>query len=119
MHELRIESLAGSREGVRILKLTGPFTLGNIFEFQEIVRTDPAPTMIVDLSGVPYMDSAALGAVLGLHVSCQRDHRKYALAGASDRLRSLFKVAGVDGLLVSYPSVSDAEGGLGGNTASA
>jgi anti-anti-sigma regulatory factor len=58
------------------------------------------------------MDSAALGSLLGLHVSCQRHGLQYALAGAADRLKTLFRVAGVEDLLVSCASVADAEARL-------
>ena len=118
MDELRIESSPGSRDGIRVLKLIGPFTLKHVFEFQTAVRQDPAPLTVIDLTAVPYMDSAALGSILGVHVSCQRHGLRYALAGASDRLKTLFKVAGVDGLVVSRASVSEAEGELASKLAS-
>jgi anti-sigma B factor antagonist len=114
MDDLRIESSPGSRDGIRVLKLIGPFTLKNVFEFQTTVREDTAPLTIVDLTAVPYMDSAALGSLLGLHVSCHRHGSQYALAGASDRLKTMFKVAGVDGVLVCCASVAEAEGNLAG-----
>ena len=112
MDDLRIEPSAGSREGVRVLKLIGPFTLKNVFEFQAAIREDPAQLTVVDLAAVPYMDSAALGSLLGLHVSCQRHGLQYALAGAADRLKTLFRVAGVEDLLGSCASVADAEARL-------
>ena len=112
MDELKIESLPGKREGVRILRLTGPFTISTVFDFQTVVRGDPAPVTVIDLGEVPYMDSAALGSILGFHVSCQREGRQYGLAGVSDRLKTLFKVAGVDSLLTSYNSIEEAEGRL-------
>ena len=62
----------GSREDVRILKLTGPFTLAAVFDFQAEIRKDPPRVIIIDLADVPYMDSAALGSILSLHVSCQK-----------------------------------------------
>lgn len=109
----------GNLEGERILKLTGPFTLATVFEFQDLIRTNHLPITIVDLTDVPYMDSAALGSLLGLHVSCQKDKRKYALIGVSDRLQTLFRVAGVTGILNIYGSLAEAETGLAANTASA
>jgi anti-anti-sigma factor len=112
MEDLRIEQSPGSRDGVRILKLIGPYTLRDVFEFQTAVRHDSAPLTVIDLSQVPYMDSAALGSILGFHASCQRCGIHYALAGASGRLRTLFKVAGVDGLLTSCATVSEAEASL-------
>jgi anti-anti-sigma factor len=102
----------GSREDVRILKLTGPFTLAAVFDFQAEIRKDPPPILILDLTGVPYMDSASLGSILGLHVSCQKEGRRYAMVGVSDRLKILFKVSGVDGMLSSYPSIPQAEAEL-------
>ena len=119
MLELQIEKLSGTTPGVQILKLTGPFTIVGLFDFQEIIRIDPPPGTVVDLTEVPYMDSAALGSLLGMHVSCQRHDRKYALAGVSDRLKTLFRVAGVDNFLVICPSVAEAEAAVRVNTASA
>jgi anti-anti-sigma factor len=112
MDELRIESIAGTRPGVRILHLTGPFVLQGVFDFQTTVRAGSDPVTIVDLSDVPFMDSAALGAVMGLHVSCQRQERKYAVVGASSRLRTLFEVAGVHKILVTYGTLGEAQAAL-------
>jgi anti-anti-sigma factor len=112
MEELQIEIVAGSRPDVRILRLTGPFTLGTMFDFQNIVREGAAAVTIIDLSSVPYMDSAALGALLGYHVSCQREGHRYALTGVSGRIRTLFQVAGVDGFLVRYDTPEQAEAQL-------
>ena len=81
MDQFKIEALQGPKEGWRILKLSGAFTLNAIFEFQLATRTNPEPVTIVDLTDVPYMDSAALGSLLGFHASCHRENRRYALAG--------------------------------------
>src|ERR1039457_232985 len=48
-------------------------------------------------------------SVLGFHVSCQREGRQYALTGVSDRLMTLFRVAGVNGMLTIATSVAEAE----------
>jgi len=114
-----MERRDGSLEGERIVKLTGPFTLEAVFEFQDAIRKDHAPITIVDLTDVPYMDSAALGSLLGLHVSCQRDHRQYALMGVSERLQTLFRVAGVGGMLNIFGSLAGAEAAVAARTASA
>jgi anti-anti-sigma factor len=108
----------GSLEGERILKLSGPFTLSTVFEFQDAMRTNHPPIMIVDLTDVPYMDSAALGSLMGLHVSCQQHSRRYALVGASDRLQTLFRVSGVNTILVCFPSLAEAEAAFNGRAAS-
>ena len=111
-NDVKIESEPGSREGVRILKVSGPLTIRNFFEFQDLSRKDTSPLLIVDLGGVPYMDSAALGSLLGVHVSCEKSGRKYALINVCDRLRKLFEVCGVTEVLVTYPSLAEAEAAL-------
>ena len=111
MDQLKIEILPGA-DGTRILRLDGPLTLTTLFEFQDAARHDRSAVTIVDLTAVPYMDSAALGAILGIHVSCQKDERKYALVGAGERLEVLFRVAGVDGILVRFPTLEQAQAQL-------
>ena len=111
---LKIESTPGTQEGVTILHLTGPFTLQSVFEFQSIVRSLTDPVIIVDLTDVPFMDSAGLGAIMFLHTTVQKNQRRYALVGASKRLHSLFQIVGVDQILVHHANVAEAEANLGG-----
>ena len=118
MADLSMTWSDGSLEGERILKLTGPFTLNSLFEFQEAIRSNHPPITIVDLTDVPYMDSAALGSLMGLHVSCQHHNCRYSLVGASDRLQTVFRVSGVNSILVSHGSLAEAEAALNGKAAS-
>src|SRR6516165_6399108 len=101
MEDLGIETLPG-QNNTRVLKLTGPLTFSTMFDFQSVLRKRKGPKTIIDLSGVPYMDSAGLGTLLGLHASCARNGQRYGVVGASDRLKTLFRVAGVDGILWNY-----------------
>ncbi len=82
-----------------MLKVSGPLTIRNFFDFQDLTRTQQSPVLIVDLGGVPYMDSAALGSVLGIHVSRGKHGRKYALINVSERLKTMFTVCGVSDVL--------------------
>jgi anti-sigma B factor antagonist len=94
--------------GGRLLALTGPLTLSTLFDFQNVVRkvhTD----LIIDLAGVPYMDSAGLGAILGAFASCQRTSHKFGLVNVQDRIRVLFKVAHVDAVLPLFACAEAAE----------
>jgi len=111
-NEVKIESEPGSRPGVRVLRVTGPLTIRNFFEFQDTSRKDTSPILIIDLAGVPYMDSAALGSLLGVHVSCEKAGRKYALVNVCDRLQKMFEISGVQEVLVTYPTQPEAEAAL-------
>jgi anti-sigma B factor antagonist len=90
------------------LTLTGPLTLSTLFDLQEALRTDPQPKTILNLAGVPYIDSAGLGALLSFHASCQRTGRKYALAEIPPRVLTMFAASKVDALVNISTTVDDA-----------
>jgi anti-anti-sigma factor len=96
------------RPGVVVMKLTGPLTLRNMFEFQNELATNKPPLMIFDLSGVPYMDSAGIGILINYYVSAERNSRRMALAGANDRVGALLVLTKVQGLLRSFATVDEA-----------
>ena len=99
----------GSRDGVEIVSVSGPFTLGNMFEFQRALQEMRPPYLIFDIAGVPYMDSAGLGLLVNFYVASQKSSRKMAVVGVTPRIMALFEMTKVDGLLKIYPTVEDAE----------
>jgi anti-sigma B factor antagonist len=105
---LTIEELPGSI-GLYILRLAGPITIANLFEFQAKVRANSAPRLILDLSGVPYMDSAGIGALVGAHVSHSKDGRSLALVGVTERVVNALKVTRVEGFFKLYSNIAEAE----------
>jgi anti-sigma B factor antagonist len=106
---LVIEDTAGPKEGHRILRLTGPITMSNLFEFQSKVRGNTSRVLMLDFTNVPYVDSAGIGALVGAYVSHQKDGRSLFLIGASDRIRNALKVTHVEQFFQFVDSVSTAE----------
>ena len=91
------------------MKLSGPLTLQTLFEFQTAARQDHSKPIIVDISQVPYMDSAGLGCVISILASCQRTKRGFAVIGLTERIRTLFEVTGVNGLIPCFDTLDAAE----------
>jgi anti-sigma B factor antagonist len=110
---LQIVTSAGSREGQKILTLKGSLNIQTIFEFQKATREETSPKLIVDFSGVPYVDSAGLGALVGAYVAAQRLQRKLAVAGMNTQVKALIDMTHVGTLIKSYASVLEAEEALG------
>jgi len=108
MDELEISAAAG-QNGSRVLHLRGPLTLRTLFDFQAMAREQSDSPLIIDLTAVPYMDSAGLGAILGLYASAQRKQLGFAVAGASDRIHTLFQVTHVEDVLPQFATSADAE----------
>ena len=99
----------GSRDGIEILSLSGPFTLGNMFQLQRALQELHPPFLIFDITQVPYMDSAGLGLLVNFYVAAQKHGRRMAIVGATQRIIALFELTKVDSLLRLYPTVEDAE----------
>lgn len=107
--ELTFSSSNGTKDGVLIVTLDGPLLLGNLFNFQSALREMKPPCLILDLSNVPYMDSAGLGVLMNGYVSAQNNHREFFVVGVSERIRALLEMTKVDQILNLYPSLEAAE----------
>ena len=100
----------GKDPGTRILRLSGPLTLRNLFDFQAELRSgDPSRVAILDLAEVPYIDSSGMGAIINYHVHCERSGIRLIVAGVSTRVLELFKLTHVDTVIAMAPSVEAAE----------
>ncbi len=97
--------------GVRVLELNGPVTLRTLFEFQDAIRAANPGNLILDFTGVEYMDSAGLGAVLEAHVTYQRRGKHLFLVGLSSRIETLLEVTHTDQILIRKASMEDAKHG--------
>jgi anti-sigma B factor antagonist len=106
---LLIEDIPGPKDGQRILRLTGPLTMTNLFDFQSKVRTDTSRVLMLDFTHVPYVDSAGIGALVGAYVTHQKDGRSLYLIGVADRVQSALKVTRVEQFFRLVDSVSAAE----------
>jgi anti-sigma B factor antagonist len=106
---LVIEDIAGAKDGQRILRLAGPLVLTTLFDFQSRVRTDNSQTLMLDLSQVPYVDSAGIGALVGAYVTHQKDGRSLYLIGVNQRVLDALQVTRVKQFFQFVDSVAAVE----------
>jgi len=107
--DFHIENLPGSHEGQRVLAVHGDLSRATRNEFEDVVRAVDARVVIVDLSGVPYVDSDGLAAIIKAYISGANSGRRLALAGAPARLQTLFKVTRIDQAIHIYPTAQQAQ----------
>jgi len=105
---LHIEDLHGTPD-YRVLRLSGPVTISNFFPFQSLVRSNTSRKLILDLSGVPYIDSAGIGTLVGAYVNHQKDGRCLALVGVNKRVRDAMQVTRVEQFFRFYDSEAAAQ----------
>jgi anti-sigma B factor antagonist len=107
--KLVVESTPGSNADESIVKLTGPLLLNTLFGFQETMQQQTANLTLLDLNGVPYVDSAGLGSLVKFFVSYKRHGRKLILIAPSEQVQSLMSMTKVETLFEIYSNIADAE----------
>lgn len=93
----------------RVLRLKGPVVLDTLPEFRATVLNERSHNLVLDMSGVPYVDSAGIGALVMLYVRHQRDGRAISLLGAADRVHEVLKLARVDQFFQFIDSLNEAQ----------
>jgi anti-sigma B factor antagonist len=102
----------GTNPKVHILSVKGAITHATSLALQQAVAGVSQPSLIIDLSEVPSVDSMAVGALVRVYVTCTKAGRKLAFVGLNHRVRNVLQIVGVDPLFETYPTVPQAEAGL-------
>jgi anti-sigma B factor antagonist len=67
-----------------------------------------ARRVLLDLSGVRYIDSTRLGELIAAHVTVSRQGGRLKLVGTPDRVVELLTLAGLDGVFERFATVEEA-----------
>jgi anti-sigma B factor antagonist len=102
------ETLQIERLDNGVLSFRGPLTMENVPPFMNAVRREGAPTMILDFSGVPYLDSSGLGCLVSAYTSFSKAGRRVALTGVNQRVRKVFEITKVEQIFLMFPTLADA-----------
>ncbi len=111
---LSIERFEDGTHGQSVLCLKGPLTLETFPSFQSAVRNEEAATVIIDLTDVPYIDSAGLGSLVSTYVSRQKAGLRVVLTGVNDRVLQLLEITRVEPLFLIFPTLDGAIDALTG-----
>ncbi len=106
---IQIIRSVGPKNGTKILHLKGSLNIHTIFDFQNAIRAENAEALIIDFQGVPFIDSAGLGALVGAYIAAQRANRKVAFAAMNTQLKALIEMTHVNQLFPMYATIQDAE----------
>ena len=107
---ITVETRDGRHPGQRILKLSGRLTFPTTgLGFLEQVRVETAPIVILDLSAVSFCDSSGVGALTRIHLTFERENRRLALAGLSERVKAILVITRVLEKFKVFATVEEAE----------
>ncbi len=105
---LELEKVAGSDAKRAILRLKGKLSLESVHNFIQTVRPEPAASLVLEMSGVSFLDSAGLGALVQMFVHRRNKGQTFALAGLTEQGNAVLQVAGLRKLLPTYASFEEA-----------
>ena len=68
--------------------------------------------VLLDLSGVRYIDSTRLGELIAVHISVSRTGGRLKLVATPDRIIELLSLAGLGGIFERYATIDEARASL-------
>ena len=105
---LQLEKLASSNGNHVVTRLDGKLSLESVSTFLQTMRAEPAAHLILDMSGVSFLDSAGVGALVQLFVHRRNTGQNFALAALTQQGNAVMQVSGLLKLLPVFPSVEAA-----------
>jgi anti-sigma B factor antagonist len=106
--QLDIVRQPGTNGDLLVSQLNGKLSLETVHDFMSTMRTEPATRLVLDMSGVSFLDSAGVGALVSLFVSRRNHGKTLALAALTQQGTAVMQVSGLLKLLPVYPSVEQA-----------
>jgi len=106
---LDLEKLPSSDENLAIYRASGKLSLETVSEFIQKLRPDSSAYLVLDMSGVSFLDSAGVGALVSLFVSRRNQGRRFVLATLTPQGTAVVTVAGLQNLLPIYKTVAEAQ----------
>jgi anti-sigma B factor antagonist len=106
--QLDLEKLSSSDESNLVTRLNGKLSLETVHNFIQTLRPEPTAHMVLDMSGVSFLDSAGVGALVSLFVHRRNIGKSFAIAGLTQQGMAVLQVAGLVKLLPNFPTVEAA-----------
>jgi anti-sigma B factor antagonist len=106
--QLDLEKLSASNGSNLVTRLSGKLSLETVHNFIQTLRPEPAAHLVLDMSGVSFLDSAGVGALVSLFVHRRSLGKSFALAGLTQQGMAVLQVAGLVKLLPNFLTVEAA-----------
>ena len=109
-----VATVEDTEEPYTLIELVGEADVTNAAALREVLETEVAKRpqlLIIDLSGLRFMDSSALHAILQANRAMDRQGGVLALAAPREPVAKMLRLTAADRLLPVYGSVSEATDG--------
>lgn len=110
--QLEIDRQAGTDGELVVVRLQGQLSLETVHDFVATMRVETAARLILDMSGLSFLDSAGVGALVSLFVSRRNHGKKLGLAALTQQGAAVMQVSGLLKLLPVFATVDEARAQL-------
>lgn len=98
-------------DGVPVVQASGEIDVATAPPLRDRLQsltTSGKSTVVVDLLGVTFLDSTALGVLVGALKRCRESGGDLPLVIAEPRILKVFEITGLTGVFAIHPTVPDA-----------
>jgi anti-anti-sigma factor len=106
---LQVESRPGAAPHARVLKLTGSLTIDCCYDFQDRLRADKSPCLILDMADVKFVDSSGIGCLVNGYIAHHMAGGRLVLVGVNKRIRETLEETRVQQFFSIFATVEEAE----------
>jgi anti-sigma B factor antagonist len=106
--KIELDRQPGGTAALAVFSPKGKLSLETVNEFIQTLRPEPAQHLILDMSGVAFLDSAGVGALVSLFVNRRNHGKSFALASLAPQSAAVVTVAGLQNLLPIHKTLQDA-----------
>ena len=106
---------SGTEDGVRLIALSGDIDLQHSPRMRELLQTviaDKTSVLLMDFSGVSYIDSSGLATLVEYYQNSRAFEGRIGLFGLSDRVESVFGLVRLNQIFSIFKTEEDARTGL-------
>ena len=115
MPATRLETNVRRQPGVALVDLTGEIDASAeeslTAAYAEATDAD-AQTVVLNFTGVDYINSTGIALVVGLLAQARRDRVAVAACGLTDHYREIFEITRLSDFMQIFPDEESATGGL-------
>jgi len=105
---LQLQQGKDNGNGTVATRLDGKLSLETVNSFLQTTRKEQANHLVLDMTGVAFLDSSGVGALVSLFVTRKHAGKTMALASLTKQAIAVLQVSGILKLIPTYPTAEEA-----------
>jgi len=106
--KLELQHGKDNGNGTVATRLDGKLSLESVNAFLQTMRQEQAKRLVLDMSGLIFLDSSGVGALVSLFLTRKHAGKAMALASLTKQAVAVLQVSGILKLIPTYPTVEAA-----------